>query len=190
VTAPKGLKLDAIEKTVRKKGKWILDKLATVRAQAREEPKELLSGEKLLYLGRRYRIKLCKFGPIFQKGILCLPRKNTRQELIADYRNRAESIIEERLRWIEKQYSLKSNGYKIVQQKTRWGSCDKNGLLRINWKIIMASKRIIDYILIHELVHIKIPDHSPKFWKNVEKYLPDYEQRRKWLRINGPLLTF
>jgi predicted metal-dependent hydrolase len=191
VVAPLDKSEDDIQLKVRKKAPWILEKLAKIREQCPEEPKELLNGEKLLYLGRRYKLKLKKVdSPKFEAGHYLLPKTHTRDHAMADYKQRAHGIIKERLKQISLTTGVEPKGFKIVEQKARWGSCDKNGLLRINWKIIMAPKRIIDYVLCHELAHLKVKDHSSKFWRSVEEMLPDYEERREWLRLNGPTLTF
>ena len=70
----------------------------------------------------------------------------------------------------------------------RWGSCTPDGNIYLNWQILMAPMSIVDYVLVHELAHLKYLDHSPEYWRFVRSILPDYEQRKEWLRINGPTL--
>ena len=77
---------------------------------------------------------------------------------------------------------------KIRDHKIRWGSCTKEGALIFNWQIVMAPLSAIDYIVVHELVHLKEPLHSTKFWNKVEDLLPNYKRWKEWLRINGSYL--
>jgi predicted metal-dependent hydrolase len=78
----------------------------------------------------------------------------------------------------------------IREPKQRWGSCDANGALRLNWRIIQASPKLIDYVIAHELIHINHPNHSPTFWSNLGRVMPDYEQRREMLRKIGAGLVW
>ena len=77
---------------------------------------------------------------------------------------------------------------KVRDQKIRWGSCTKDGKLIFNWRIIMAPISAIDYIIVHELCHMKDPTHSARFWEKVESLSPSYRKWKEWLRINGRLL--
>nr|WP_255259871.1 M48 family metallopeptidase [Lentibacillus sp. CBA3610] len=70
-------------------------------------------------------------------------------------------------------------------QHKRWGTCTPDGYIYINWRLIMAPLRVFDYVIVHELTHLKIKDHSPAFWKIVKSILPDFEERKEWLRVNG-----
>jgi predicted metal-dependent hydrolase len=73
-------------------------------------------------------------------------------------------------------------------QQARWGTCTKSSNIYLNWKLIMAPISIIDYVLVHELAHLRYMDHSKDYWTLVHLTLPDYEERKEWLRINGPKL--
>lgn len=76
----------------------------------------------------------------------------------------------------------------IRNQKTRWGSCSSRGNLNFNCLLMLTPSDIIDYVIVHELCHRKVMNHSPKFWSEVEKVLPDYKIRRKWLNDNGGVI--
>ena len=73
--------------------------------------------------------------------------------------------------------------------RSRWGSCHSDGRLYFNWRIIIATHSVVDYLVVHELCHLVHGDHSKKFWKLVQDMLPDYQERRDWLRTNGRGLT-
>lgn len=77
----------------------------------------------------------------------------------------------------------------IRDQKTRWGSCSSNGTLSFNYRLMLAPPQILDYVVVHELCHLKHMNHSPKFWEAVEQIIPDYKERRKWLKEHGGELT-
>ena len=77
---------------------------------------------------------------------------------------------------------------RLKEQQARWGSCTKQGELLINWKLMMAPMKIIDYVMVHEIAHLLQPNHNPDFWNLVASVLPDYQERKEWLRIHGPLL--
>jgi len=80
---------------------------------------------------------------------------------------------------------LKYKSFKITSAKTRWGSCSARGTLCFTWRLVMAPPEVIDYVVVHELVHTVRRDHSKKFWTRVEAIIPDYKLRRTWLRKNG-----
>jgi hypothetical protein len=73
----------------------------------------------------------------------------------------------------------------IRDQCTRWGSCSSQGSLSFNWRLVMAQPAVLEYVVVHELVHLSVKNHSRAFWLRVESLLPDYRVRRDWLRANG-----
>jgi predicted metal-dependent hydrolase len=81
-----------------------------------------------------------------------------------------------------------TNGYKVKEFQSRWGSCTSSGRVDYNWKIIMAPNRLVDYVVAHELCHLKQHDHLPQFWKLVESIMPDYAESEEWLRVHGASL--
>ena len=78
---------------------------------------------------------------------------------------------------------------RINSAKTRWGSCGPGGVLNFTWRLVMAPLDVIDYVVVHELSHLRVKDHSSKFWKVVESISPEYKKHRKWLRENGEKLS-
>ncbi|MEA2035071.1 MAG: M48 family metallopeptidase [Euryarchaeota archaeon] len=73
-------------------------------------------------------------------------------------------------------------------RKQSWGSCTSGNTLNFHWKTILAPMRILDYIVVHEMVHLVEKNHTPEFWEIIKAILPDYEERKEWLKINGKYL--
>ncbi len=82
------------------------------------------------------------------------------------------------------------NRIAIRNQKTRWGSCSSKGNLNFNWRLVMAPEEILDYVVVHELCHLAHLNHSSQFWQMVRDILPDFRERRNWLKANGLLLAW
>ena len=76
----------------------------------------------------------------------------------------------------------------IRDQRTRWGSCSTRGTLSFNWRLVLAPFDVLDYIVVHELCHLREPNHSPRFWALVEKLYPEWREQREWLRVHGQAL--
>ena len=97
----------------------------------------------------------------------------------------ANNFLRARLLFLSKRISIQFNSVTIKSYTARWGSCNIRGDIFLNWKLIMLPQSIIDYVLIHELAHINVPNHSKKFWQLVKKKDPDYCKNQKWLKDNG-----
>jgi predicted metal-dependent hydrolase len=105
------------------------------------------------------------------------------------YKEQAYEVIEKRVNVFSYQYGFSPRQVKISSARTRWGSCSPNGTLNFSWRLVMAPLEVIDYVVVHELAHLHVKDHSSRFWQEVEKIMPDYKDRRKWLRIHGEKLS-
>ena len=201
VRAPEKISEERIKEVVKKKAEWIMRKQKRLdEIKPAPKPKEFISGERLPYLGRRYRLKVKRVDTIgvsvnLYQGKLMIDvgsdlGEYERKEIIKNkvmqwYRKHAEKQIKERVKKYQNKIGVEPNSIKIKKQKKRWGSCSSLGNLNFNWKLIMAPMRIIDYIVVHELAHLKYPNHSKEYWDLVESIIPDYEQKQEWLRING-----
>lgn len=117
-------------------------------------------------------------------------KKNKIKKIIEKfYRKKAEEVMHDRLQFFDEHYNFKYNNVVLRNQKTRWGSCSSSKNLNFNWRLIMAPIEVIDYIVVHELCHLKQMNHSPNFWKLVESIMPDYKERKKWLKEKHYLLN-
>jgi len=113
-----------------------------------------------------------------------------RAALEAWYRRQAQAIVAERLALWNQRYGFTYHRVTIKEQKTRWGSCSRQGNLNFNWRLLLAPLDILDYVLIHELSHLKEQNHSARFWAVVALACPEYRARRQWLREHGHELRF
>jgi predicted metal-dependent hydrolase len=161
--------------------------------------REFVSGETFLYLGRQFRLRLVpsateghvSAGVKRVGGRLVVPGGgDLRGQLVAWYRARATRYLRARVaRWA---LTLKVQPTQVLVrgQARRWGSCDAGGALRRNWRVIQAPLWLVDYVVVHELVHLRHPDHTPAFWAELGRALLDYDRRRTELRKLGPRLTW
>ena len=101
---------------------------------------------------------------------------------------KAKLVIPERVAYYAPAVGVTYGKITIRSQRTRWGSCSSQGNLNFNCLLMLAPENIIDYVVVHELCHRKEMNHSPKFWAEVERVLPDYKQRKGWLKENGQAL--
>jgi predicted metal-dependent hydrolase len=108
-----------------------------------------------------------------------------REAIIDWYRSQASQKIEERINYYHHKIGRNPARITIKEQRTRWGSCSSLGNLNFNWKAIMAPSPVLDYIVVHELCHLIHLNHSQDFWNLVASILPDYRERRDWLKIHG-----
>lgn len=97
----------------------------------------------------------------------------------------ADKKIREKVRRYESLVGVETGVVRTKEFKSRWGSCTPYGDLEFNWVIVMAPNRVVDYVVVHELCHLLHHDHSPQFWKEVERVMPDYKEHKEWLRVNG-----
>jgi len=104
--------------------------------------------------------------------------------LIMRDKTEIERLIFERMMHFSDMTGLHPASIKISEAKTRWGSCSPKGHVKISGRLGSAPLEIIDYVIVHELVHLEEKNHAKRFWKKVEAILPDYKERRKWLRLN------
>ena len=194
VRAPVFTPMEHIERLVSKKSSWIRQKIAEVIKRPKPLTKEFVGGEGFLYLGKLYKLHIVDDASLIieLKDRLYISKNSlpqARQVIVQWYKKEALKIIRERCAWYAKITGYKPASVKITNAQKRWGSCGPKGTLNFSWRLIMAPVEVIDYLVVHELVHIGQPDHSKLFWTEVESILPDYKKREKWLKENGGLLT-
>jgi len=115
--------------------------------------------------------------------------KTIKQIIENFYKKKAEEVIHDRLQFFNEHYNFKYNRVTLRNQKSRWGSCSYLKNLNFNWRLIMAPIEVIDYVVVHELCHLKEMNHSQRYWDLVTEVIPNYKEVRKWLKDNHYLLT-
>jgi len=194
VRAPFNIDNKTIIGVVLKHKKWIEQKKREIEARdPKFSPKEFVNGEGFLYLGRYYRLKIVdgqevplRFENEFYLSRNALSR--TREVFIDWYKKMAYEKISERVRWYTQKRGFKYNMVNITNAQKRWGSSSSNRNLNFPWRLIMAPLPVVDYVVIHELVHLEEKNHTKAFWAKVKMLMPDYERHKDWLKKNGYLL--
>ena len=198
VRAPGWVPMREIDAAVQEKAAWILAKLQQMRERARlplpPEP-QWVHGADLPYLGGTVRLCVVAQGLVPQaadlpEGVqplaLHLPPEASAQQLReaaeAWFKQRARALFEERLRLYGPRLGVQHRRLSLSSARTRWGTARADGHIRLNWRLIHLPLAQIDYVVVHELAHLRVMDHSPRFWDTVGEVLPDYRERRRQLR--------
>lgn len=194
VRAPLRTSLSYIEKLVAEKSAWIERKMREFEKRPKAEKKNFQAGEEFFYLGKKYKLELTNglkiettedFEMLFPKVFLWRAKSRMHDW----YKKQALKEITERTKIISEKLNLEYSTLKISNAKTNWGSCGPKNSLNFNWRLIMAPESVVDYVIIHELMHILEKNHSAKFWNKVAVVMPEYKTARKWLRENSKVLT-
>lgn len=193
ISAPFGTEEQLIRDFVTEKRYWIYQKLAQ-KAESRRLPrKEFVNGEGFLYLGRSYRLKRVALdaqdAPLklvagrFQLREDELPC--AREHFVHWYTARATDWLTAKVNEQAKRLQVEPAGVKVQDLGYRWGSCGKGNRVYFHWKTILLPRHIAEYVVVHELIHLHEPHHTPAFWRLLERAMPDYEQRKRWLARHG-----
>lgn len=195
VRAPTFASRGQIEELVNLKASWIRKKQNLLRQQSSEAPaKQFISGEEYLYLGEHYPLEIVKeqTAPLILQDKFYLAEKSRNEAKLVFtkwYRKQASLFIK---KLVERRALQNGFSYKLIRitsAKKRWGSCGPKGSLNFSWRMIMAPPYVIEYVVVHELVHLKIKNHSKTYWDEVRKLIPGYRLHRSWLKENGYRLT-
>lgn len=191
VIAPVGQSLDKIASRVKKRAPWILRQQHYFSKFLPKQPaRKYVSGETHKYLGRHYRLKVLKsrFERVrLKRGFLVVHVKDksnasaVRRLLNAWYREQAQRHFEESLDRcfpLFHSFEIQRPFVKPKSMSKRWGSCTRTGTIYLNPQLILASKRCLDYVMVHELCHLRIHDHSAGFYRLLKKVMPDWEERK------------
>lgn len=200
VVAPRDWKINVINERVRKRAKWILkQKQYFLGFLPKQPPREYVSGETHMYRGRQYRLRLkeSKYDEVRLKGgffeVKTTDKNNkehNRTLLYQWYKDSATKVFFPMLdQWIEKlrKYDIASPVLEIRIMTKRWGSCiASKGKVILNLELIKAPTHCIEYILVHELCHLKYPSHDKEFYNFMLKVMPDWKEKKG--RLEGSLL--
>ena len=193
------LELEAI---VRKRAPWILRQAPVPVPQASR--KRFVSGETLPYLGRNVRVIVSStdaravevrfdhwsFRIAVPIGLDESKRYDEiRKAVVQWYRQRASRLLPRTVGlWRKRMGWPETPGVLVRDQRQRWGSCAPDGTLRFNWRVVMLKPDLVEYVVVHELAHLNVNNHSTEYWSLVSRFLPDVQQRRHRLREAGRML--
>jgi predicted metal-dependent hydrolase len=190
VRAPLRASEKAIREFIAQHVEWIQKKQAEALASRPPATRQYVPGEMFMYLGNAYPLEIVKGQrkPLILEGSFKLAasaQSNAKLVFERWYRAQAKQILAERVELYASQYDFQYKKVGITSARTRWGSCSADRSLNFSWRLILTPLKAVDYVVVHELVHTVFHDHSRKFWNRVETVMPDYKERRKWLRKNG-----
>ena len=195
VISPSKKSVKQIENLVRTHSKWIYKKQLLVKREKRVEI-TFENGSRLPYLGKNYLLEIKKsksesFRFNNGKFLIRLNKisKSKIRKLYQEWsKKNAFPVLEKSVKKYSRKIGIKTGKIILKNHKNRWGSVSKNGTLNFNKNLLRAPPKIIDYVTAHELCHLKIPNHSAAYWRLLEKVLPDYEDKKEWLKVNRTLL--
>jgi len=196
VTSPRGTDPAKIRDKVRKRSKWICNARRDFGLYLPKlPPRRYINGESHRYLGRQYRLKAIKGR---ESSVKCLrgylwvtteglPTPRLVESLVNQwYLDRATRVFTERLgacHKLAKQMNVSLPEMVVRKLKVKWGSCSKSGRIILNTELIKTPRECIDYVIAHELCHLKEHHHGPRFWRLLSNLMPDYEKRRHKLNL-------
>lgn len=176
--------------------KWIYNNIKKIKAKNDFIlNRSYNEGDKFLFQGKKLDLKLIE-TPLSlatniekEKLLVYIEDKNDKEKIKFKiynfYKNQALIVLQDRVIYFQKYFQDKPKRIAIKNQKRRWGSCTYDNKLLFNWKIIMAPKEIVDYLVVHEMCHMEHKNHSKDFWNEVEGILSDYKNSKLWLKENG-----
>jgi predicted metal-dependent hydrolase len=195
VRAPMRMSGIEVRKFVQNHEAWIRKNQDRLKSSPPPPEKGFQEGELLMFMGQEYPLTIVKhqrpsliltdtkFQLSFSKLL------SARQEFTNWYKTQARTVISKRVDFYANQLKFKYTKIRISSARTRWGSCSSKGTLSFSWRLVIAPPEIVDYVVLHELVHTQVKNHSKKFWLRLSEILPEYKMRVCWLKENGKYLT-
>lgn len=197
VMAPLGVAEDLLIEKVKTKANWIVKNIVRFKnIKYQNIAKEFVNGESFMYLGRSYSLQIVLDEAVkkpevklyrgkFYVTVVKKDEETIRAAMEEWYRAKGKEQIEDRIMHFQKYFKEKPNSIKVKEQKSRWGSCTYKNDLLFNWRMVMARADVLDYVIVHEMCHMIHKDHSKNFWQSVESIIPDYKDKKEWLKYNG-----
>jgi predicted metal-dependent hydrolase len=195
VKAPETSTLEAIEKKIKKRARWIKRQITYFNQfDPRTPDRKYVGGESHLYLGRKYRLKIeasDKDKVVLKNGYFCIETTSNQPDHIKQlmevwYRRRAKMYLSKIFDacWEDfKKGNLSKPNLKLQKMDKRWGSLSGKGQLTLNVKLIQTSKECIEYVVIHELCHLTHHNHGTEFYKLLDSTMPDWMKRKHRLEM-------
>lgn len=200
ITAPSKTTRSEVEKILYLKTKWITKHMLHYQEIARNPLNNSVDhGSELLFMGVPHELifeqatnntSSIQLEPrIIRLRLINVEEALIRSLLRAWYKEQASRLLSPLTAEWSQKLGVKPKRIFIKDQKTRWGSCSSLGNINYNWRIIMAPAEVINYLIVHELCHLKVPNHSSDFWQMVGMYIPNFKVCRNWLKVNGSLIS-
>jgi predicted metal-dependent hydrolase len=194
IRAPKKATDREIQQILVEKQKWILSKQISAK---KKKPKDYSfdGTEEFFFLGKKYPIQFHTIKEIIlfdgEKFLINDKYRDKLQEVMTKwYKDKALKISTFLTDKYTDKLGIKHRNVKITSAKTRWGSCSSQKNININWRLILAPLQVLEYVVAHEVAHLKYMDHSTNFWNTVEQLQPSYKTYKRWLKDNHNLLRF
>ena len=197
IAVPEGMSLEGIEKVIRGKLVWLYATLGRKEATKKREPEKVfLSGEGFLYLGRKYRLQLCPPGNmataanplVFANGRFYLhggAGVDCRELFVKWYMREALSWIAPKVTTLRLRVDAEPIGVEIRDLGYRWGSCTRGGKVYFHWRTILLPPERLEFLILHELVHLHEHNHSAAFYRRLERACPNYKRHEAWFLNHG-----
>jgi predicted metal-dependent hydrolase len=185
--------VERVTQVLKGKKRWILGNLARYDGVSQASVRqEITAGDVVSYLGRQLMVVIKGHRGVdvvkLERSKLSINRTfasgGLNSVLEQWYRAQAATLIQEKVKKWGAELGLNHTRVTIRGQRTRWGSCSRKGNLSFNWKLMMAPEAVIDYVVIHELAHLKEMNHSQRFWRLVAQHCPKWRECKKWLRTH------
>jgi predicted metal-dependent hydrolase len=186
VTLPRRMPLRAADEAVRELAPWI-DRRR--RALARAAAEVARTPGTVPYLGHELTLRHEPRTRVHRRGGELLVPRDDPAAIERWYRRAARSEIGPRLDAAVARAGTAYTKLTIRNQKTRWGSCSSTGAMSFNWRLLLAPEPVLDYVVEHEVCHLEVMDHSPRFWRLLEDRVPDWREHAAWLRRYGSTLV-
>lgn len=201
VIAPRFVPLETIERFIHSRSDWIIKRIQEKRSEEeRIGHKKYETGHDFLFLGQNYPLIVEKKDYLMTRvsfsgdkwevrANAATTEKMIKNKLVQWYRKQAGEVLGGRVFHYSRVMGLEPQKITVKTQKRLWGSCNHHGRsINLNWTLIMAPLSVIDYVVVHELCHLEVPNHSQRFWRKVAKFMPDYKKSEEWLKHNAALM--
>ena len=201
VQAPKGTPDEKVLQLIEKNWGLIQQKISEMNDRLNGPQKKVYEfGEGFLYLGCDYPIQifqdinLTQDHVVFEEEILHiyvkqLDDKEIKQALKRFYYQQCKCLVEESISYYQSNFKTKPRSFRIRDNQKNWGTCDSKQQLTFNWRLAMAPREVIDYVVVHEMCHMVHLNHDRSFWRLVGKIMPDYKEKEQWLTLSGWKMT-
>lgn len=197
VTAPTHASITHIEQALQEKQRWILSKLQEVQAHVAPPRVEWADGVQFPFLGQNLILHIRPDAP--RNALFDATAGTLTVRALADaakhgdqirrwMQARAEGLFAQRLELYAQRLGVRFESFGLSSARTRWGSCSSQGKIRLNWRLMHFDLRLIDYVIAHELAHLREMNHSPRFWREVGSIFPDYANARAELKQQAAAL--